>query len=214
MSGHCPCSLVASPLGLRVQEKRVWGEKRHSTCQVLCPEAFLSLSSRGVLGEVPGEGLSRVFTSFPGLSLQGRGPHGLVGARAGVVGHGSWSWCRPWIRCSSGPGAGTQLRPRCDLQGGGFRVLCPAGSALSSLSHFPLFVHQRIFPAPYCPASHLYGDMAERTDSGTRLLGSDSGSATSRLCDLGQATHPLCAGFLPRTVSYCKDELSWCIESH
>ena len=42
---------------------------------VLCLEAFFSLLQAGILGEVSGEGFSRIFISSPGVSFQGHGLH-------------------------------------------------------------------------------------------------------------------------------------------
>ena len=39
---------------------------------VLCLEAFISLLQVEVLGEVSGEGFSRMFINFPGVLFQGR----------------------------------------------------------------------------------------------------------------------------------------------
>ena len=49
----------------------------------LCPEAFISFSKVGILGEVSGEGFSRIVISSPGVLFQGCGLHLLVSARAG-----------------------------------------------------------------------------------------------------------------------------------
>ena len=41
----------------------------------LCLEAFFSLLQVGLLGEVSGEGFSRICISFPGVLFQGHGLH-------------------------------------------------------------------------------------------------------------------------------------------
>ena len=59
---------------------------------VLRLEACLSLVKAGVLGQVSGEGFSRVYTISPGVAFQGHGLLLLVSDGAGDFCHYSWSW--------------------------------------------------------------------------------------------------------------------------
>ena len=47
----------------------ILGRIQPGGCWVLCLEAFISLLQVGILGEVSGKGFSRIFISFPGVSL-------------------------------------------------------------------------------------------------------------------------------------------------
>ena len=107
-------------------------------CWVLCFEAFISFLQMRILGEVSRERFSRIFISSQGLPFQGHDLHWLVTDKAGDLQSFQLVLASPtWFCCFSGPGAETQQRPRCYLQGGKARE--EVGGGESQILVFPVF---------------------------------------------------------------------------